>query len=209
MNARFGSVDDLVSHVQRRTEQRAVALEAAGEKRAHEIEEKGADQAEATRRAIVDAGRSAAAEARRQRLSAAELERRHRRLKAREDRLERVWDAASDDLAALGGDGIPVETLARLAQDAARRLGGSSVEVQLDKASLATVDADVVAGWSPEGGPALSLNPEPLPRGHGMIVRSGRASVDATLEGRLDQARSALRAEIDALLSRAEDGDAA
>lgn len=208
MNARLGNVDELVSHVQRRAEQRAMALEAAGEERAREIETRAAEEAEAIRRELVDAGRHAAAEARRQRLSSAELARRHKRLEAREARLERVWDAAHEELARRGADGVAPDTLARLAREAARRLGGSEVVVQLDKASFGRVDADDVAAWSDEDGPTLRLDPDPLPRGRGLIARSGRASVNATFEGRLDRARSELRAEIDALLGRAADGDA-
>lgn len=206
MNGRLGNVDDLVSHVQRRAEQRAVALESQGETRAREIEEHGEEKAEAVRREILDAGRRAAAEARRQRLAAAELERRHRRLNAREDRLERVWDAARRELARRGTEGIAPETLARLARDAARRLGGDEVTIELDEISLRGIDADDVAAWSEADAPTLILAAEPLPRGHGLVARSGRASIDATFEGRLERARHDLRTEIDMLLSQTDDG---
>lgn len=209
MNGRLGNVDDLVSHVQRRAEQEAVALESDGEEQARELEEQGAQKAEAARQEILDAGRKAAAEARRQRLSAAELERRHRRLKAREDRLERVWEAAHEELVRRGANGIAPDVLARLARHAARRLGGEAVSIQVDEASLGGIDADVVASWSDADTPTLTLADDPLPRGHGLIAHSGRASVDATFEGRLERARDELRAEIDVLLNRANDGDVA
>jgi vacuolar-type H+-ATPase subunit E/Vma4 len=201
VNGTLGSVDELVAHVQRRAEQRAVALETAAEQRAREIEEEGAERAKRLRDEILEQGRRAAAEARRQRLSAAELERRHRRLAAREARLDRVWESARDALAKRGADGVPAETLARLARDAARRLGGEEVVVQLDAASRAHLGPDDVAGWRQEGDPALRLDAEPLHRGHGLVARAGRSSIDATFEGRLLRARDLLRSDIDALLA--------
>jgi len=205
-----GDLDELVAQVRRRAEQRALGLEASTEANAEEILEEAAERAEAVRAMIQEEGRQAAEEACRQCLAVADLERRRRRLEAREARLSRVWAAARDRLLELAEDGIDPGTLARLARHAAGELGADEVVVRLDDASLEGVTEEDVAGWADQDGPTLRLDREPLPRRHGVVTQAGRASVDATFEGRLEQARERLRAEIDALLTDAEptgDGD--
>jgi len=195
-----GNLDELVAQVRRRAEQRALGLEASTEAKAEEIVEEGAERAEAIRATVQAEGRRAAEEACRQCLAVADLERRRRRLEAREARLSRVWEAARVRLLELAEGGVDPDTLARLARHAARELGTEEVTVRLDEASSDHVDDEDVAGWAEEDGPALRRDPEPLTRRHGVIAHAGRASIDATFEGRLEQAREHLRAEIDALL---------
>lgn len=210
MNGLRGDLDVLVAQVRRRAEQRALGLEASTEANAEEILEEAAERAEAIRATIRAEGRRAAEEACRQCLAVADLERRRRRLEAREARLSRVWEAARERLLELADGGIDAGTLARLARHAASELGAGEVAVRLDEASLKNVGDDDVAGWAEEDGPALRRDPEPLPRRHGVVAHAGRASIDATFEGRLEQARERLRAEIDALLTAAQptrDGD--
>lgn len=208
MSGLRGNLDELVAQVRRRAEQRALGLEASTESNAQEILEEAAERAEAIRATIQEEGRRTAEEACRQCLAVADLERRRRRLEAREARLSRVWEAAHDRLLELAEGGIDPGTLARLARHAASELGADEVTVRLDEASLDHVDDDDVAGWAEDDGPALRRDPEPLPRRHGVIAHAGRASIDATFEGRLQQARERLRAEIDALLTDARPTDA-
>lgn len=201
MTSLRGNLDELVAQVRRRAEQRALGIEASTEAKADEIEAEGAERAEAIRAAIQAEGRRAAEEACRQCLAVADLERRRRRLDAREARLIRVWEAARDRLMELAEGGIDPDTLARLARHAARELSADEVDIRLDEASLGQVGDDDVAGWADDDGPAFRRDPEPLPRRHGVIAHAGRASVDATFEGRLEQARERLRTEVDALLT--------
>lgn len=200
-----GDLDELVAQVRRRAEQRALGIEASAEGNADEILDEAAERAEAIRATIEAEGRRAAEEACRQCLAVADLERRRRRLEAREARLDRVWETARKRLLELAEGGIDPQTLARLARHAARELGADEVVIRLDDASMGGVGEEDVAGWAEEDGPALRLDPEPLPRRHGVVAHAGRSSIDATLEGRLDQARERLRAEIDGLLT--QDGD--
>jgi len=200
VTAPLGNVDDLVAQVRRRVEQRALAVEAAAEAQAQRILEEGEARARAAGEALADAGRRAAEEARGQRLAAADLDRRRRRLDAREARLERVWVAAREGLERLAATPDGRAALARLARAAAARLQGAEVVLQVDRFAHAELRPDEVAGWSAPEGPPLRLHPEPLPRGHGLVALADRASVDATYEGRLTQARERLRSEIDALL---------
>lgn len=200
MSGLRGNLDELVAQVRRRAEQRALGLEASIEANAEEILEEASERAEAIRATIQEEGRRAAEEACRQCLAVADLERRRRRLEAREARLSRVWQAAHERLLELAEGGIDADTLARMARHAASELGADEVAVRLDEASLDHVGDDDVAGWAEEDGPALRLDPEPLSRRHGVIAHAGRASIDATFEGRLEQARERLRPEIDAAL---------
>ncbi len=196
-----GDVDGLVAHVRRRTEGRALALVHQTDVHVDRIECEGRARAEAIEADLIEAGRVASREAGRQRRAVADLERRRRRLEAREARLERVWTAAEAELERCmeGPEGLT--TLGPLARAAAARLGGDEVAVRLDAGLLERVDADDVAGWSDPAGPRLRLDPRPLERGHGLVVSAGRAAVDVTLEGRLQGARERLRDEVAGLLA--------
>lgn len=204
MSGLRGNLDELVAQVRRRAEQRALGLEASSEANAAAILEQAAERAEAIRAQVAEEGRRAAEEACRRCLAVADLERRRRRLEAREARLDRVWEAARKRLLELAEGGIDPDTLARLTRHAASELGADEVAVRLDEASSEKVSEQDVAGWAEEDGPALRRDPEPLSRRHGVVAHAGRASIDATFEGRLQQARERLRAEIDALLTRAD-----
>ncbi len=208
MTALRGDLGELAAQVRRRAEQRALGIEASAQANVEEILAKATERAEAIRATIREEGRRAAEEACRQCLAVADLERRRRRLEAREARLDRVWETAHERLNELADGGIDPGTLARLARHAAHELGGDEVAIRLDHASAAGVDEKNVAGWAEVDGPALRLDPEPLPRRHGVVAQAGRSSIDATLEGRLDQARERLRSEIEALLTRALHSDA-
>jgi V/A-type H+-transporting ATPase subunit E len=206
MNELLGNLDDLVGQVHRRAEQRALSLRSSASDKAERILEEGRRRAAEERERIEAEGRRDADEACRQCLAVADLERRRRRLEAREARLEKVWTAAREQLSARAENGLAPEVLARLARHGAAQLGAEEVRVQLDAASREGVDADEVAGWAGEDGAALTLADEPLAERHGVVVRAGRASVDCTLEGRLDQARERLRGEIVELLEPEGDG---
>lgn len=194
----YGNVDELLASVRRRAEQRALAHQTASAETADRLLGEARAEADAERERVTERGRAEAEEACRQCLAAADLERRERRLAAREARLERVFaDAYQRLLGRYGDDGVPPDTLARLARKAAPSLPAGEVRLQLDAASLAHVDADTVARWAPNDRVWFVLDPEPLPNRHGLVARAGRASVDATLEGRLEQARSLLRRRVD------------
>jgi V/A-type H+-transporting ATPase subunit E len=200
MNELLGNLDDLVAQVHRRAEQRALSLRSSADDKAERIVAEGRERAQQERDRIEEDGRREADGARRQRLAVADLERRRRRLEAREKRLDAIWRAADEALKERAENGLSAEVLARLARHGAAQLGADEATVQLDEASLANVDEDDVAGWAPEDGPRLALADEPLERRHGVLVRAGRASVDCTLEGRLEQARERLRGEVVELL---------
>lgn len=205
MNELLGNLDDLVAQVHRRAEQRAMALRSSASDKADRVLTDGRERAHQERQRIAEEGRRDAEEARRQRLAVADLERRRRRLEAREQRLDAIWRAAREALQEQADQGLSPEVLARLVQHGAAQLGVSEASVQLDAASLERVSADDVAGWASEDGPTLALADEPLERRRGVVVRAGRASVDCTLEGRLDEARARLRGEVVELLEPEDD----
>ena len=74
----------------------------------------------------------------------------------------------------------------------------------LDADHHARLTAEDVAGWAAPGGPRLELDPTPSAQGPGVLLRAGRATVDATLLERLAQARQHLRADVEALLRGAD-----
>jgi vacuolar-type H+-ATPase subunit E/Vma4 len=204
VNELLGNLDDLVGQVHRRAGQRALALRSSASDKADRILAEGRENARQARERIEEEGRRDADEARRQRLAVADLERRRRRLEAREQRLEQIWRAAHEALRERAEAGLSTEVLARLARHGAAQLGAEQVSVQVDAASLDTVDDEEVARWAADDGPAFALAGEPLEARHGVVVRAGRASVDCTLEGRLNEARERLRGEIVDLLEAEE-----
>ena len=196
-----GNVDELMAQVHRSAERRALATEAAADAQAKRIEDEGAARVETVRAAAREACAARTEQQRRSQLARADLERRQARLDAREARLERVWNAAHAELERLasGPDGDAAR--AALCRNAARRLGGDAVVVTLDPDAHARLSAEDVAAWGDPNGPALQKGPEPLPAGHGARVSADRASVDATFEGRLAQAREVLRSTVADLLA--------
>lgn len=206
MSDMYGNLDDLLASVRRRAEQRALARRASSEEQAERILDDARQRAEALRAELLEQGRRDAAESCRQCLAVADLERRERRLAAREGRLDEVFDAAGRALLdAYGGDGLPPETVRRLALDAVASLPEGEATVRLDPASRARLSADEVAAWPAGDRHAFVLDDATLERRHGLVVRIGRASVDATLEGRLERARVELRARVDRLLQPPKD----
>ena len=204
-----GNVDELVAQVHRSAERRALATEAAADAQAARIEAEGAARIEAARAVAREECAARTAEQRRGQLARADLERRQARLDAREARLERVWSAAQSELERLARSPAGDAARGALCRDAARRLGGEAVVVTLDReAHERLTDADVAA-WADPDGPALRKAPEPLRSGHGAHVRADRASVDATFEGRLAQAREVLRGDVADLLAGATPDDGA
>lgn len=209
MSELLGNLEELVAHVRRRAEQRALALESGTESRAERIREEAEEKARTLREEARERGRRAASEACRQRLAVADLERRRLRLESREARLERVWAAARDELTRRAENGLDAATLARLARDAASRLGADEVTIELDEASRRRLSEADVAAWAAADGPALRRADTALAHGHGVVAHAGRASVDATLEGRLRQARTRLRSEVEEALTDPDAGRSA
>lgn len=206
MSDMYGNLDELLASVRRRAEQRALAEQASSEEQAERTLEEARARAETLRAELLEQGRRAAAESCRQCLAVADLERRERRLSARETRLERVFDAARRALLdAYADDGLPAEVLRRLALDAVASLPDGDATLQLDAASRAQLDAAEVASWPAGERHAFVLDDEPLEGRHGLVVRVGRASVDATLEGRLERARAELRGRVARLLQPSVD----
>ena len=115
-------------------------------------------------------------------------------------RIQRQFPAARALLDAYGDDGLAPETVRRLALDAVASLPEGEATLHLDPASRARLTPDEVAAWPTDDLHAFVLDEGTLEGRHGLVVRIGRASVDATLEGRLERARVELRARVDRLL---------
>lgn len=204
----YGNLDDLLAQVRLRAEQRALAVEVSTDEQVREVREEGLKRATAAAEEVATKGKEACAVVRREVLAAAEARMLRRSLDAREARLERVWQAAEAEvarrLAADASAPLPpalAQRYAELARDAAGRLGGDEVLVRLDARALASLPAADVEAWTMLDGPSIALDPAPLEAGHGVVARAGRASVDATFEARLRQAKERLRGEVAALLA--------
>ncbi len=206
MHEIHGNVDQLLASVRRRSEQHILADRASLEETLTRIRREAEAEAERRKDALLQRGRVEAEEVCRQCLAAAERKRRVAHLEAREARLEAVFAAATERIHDLGKDGLAPEVVERLARNAATSLPPGPVTVTVDAASRTSLAAEDVAAWRSEVH-TFTLDEMPLETGHGAIVRAGRASVDATLEGRLAQARDRLRGVIDGQLHGHGQGD--
>jgi vacuolar-type H+-ATPase subunit E/Vma4 len=199
----FGDADALASEVRRRTEVRALAIERDAVREAQRLTDAARADAEVVTEAIADQGARAAGAAVRSRHAEAAEARRSRALAAREVRIERVWTEAASELA---GALVDPEGLAALARAAAATLAAAAalgrdlaVDVEVHAATANVLGAEQVAAWSSPEGPRLVLSDARLSgRGGGLVVRCGRASVDATFATRLASARERLRTVVDA-----------
>ncbi len=205
MNELHGNVEQLLSSVRRRVDQRILAERATLEETLERIAHEAEVEAERRKEAILAQGRVDAEAACQQCLATAERERQVARLEAREARLTAVFDAADERLKARIEAGLAPEILARLARQAASSLPPGELTVTIDAANRARLAPDAVDAWRTETH-AFRLDDAPLAERHGVVVRSGRASVDATIEGRLAQARDQLRSQVDERLHGDVDG---
>ena len=196
MNELHGNVELLLSSVRRRVDQRILAERATLEETLDRIVHEAEVEAERRKDAILAQGRVDAEAACQQCLATAERERRVARLQAREARLTAVFDAADERLQAHVDEGLAPEVVAHLVRQAASSLPPGEVTVTIDAANRARLASDAVDAWRTETH-AFRLDDAPLAERHGVVVRSGRASVDATIEGRLAQARDQLRSQVD------------
>lgn len=204
MTQLLGNLEDLIADVRRRAEQHALATEAAAEHTAHRIETEADARVQAAREEAANSCAEATEATRLARLAEADLDQRRRRLTAREERLERVWEAARQELERLVAGPEGDAALAAISRDAAHSLRTDVATVVLDVAHHARLTPEDVASWAAPGGPKLELDPTPSTRGPGVVVRAGRAQVDATLDARLALARQHLRTEVEALLHGAD-----
>jgi len=204
----LGDLEELLANVRRRAERKALAAEAAADQALRHIQAETEARAQQARAEAAKSCAEASEAARRERLADAELDGRRRRLAAREEHLERVWVAAEEEIERIETSPAGDAALAAICRDAARSLGADVATVVLDGGHHARLTAEDVAGWSAPEGPDLRLDPTPSSEGPGVLVRAGRATIDATLGARLDRARRHLRADVEALLRGADPGGA-
>lgn len=132
--------------------------------------------------------------------SSAQLEAASKRLRAQQDAIVGVFDAAAEELEALTRDPARYEkVLTALAREAlqgvSRRPDAIVVhpdEERVARKALSELDADA------------ALETDPSVRG-GVRLRTGRVSVENTLQGRLDALRDELASEVARALSDEED----
>ncbi|MDF1524352.1 MAG: hypothetical protein P1P87_16235, partial [Trueperaceae bacterium] len=120
-----------------------------------------------------------------------------------------LQDEAGRLVTLLGPGGVGKTRLAvAVAEHVHGRFPGGVATVALDPAHHERLTAEDVAGWAAPDGPGLELDPTPSSAGPGVLVRAGRATVDATIGERLAQARHQLRSEVEALLQGGAAGGA-
>lgn len=208
----IGDLEGLAEAAHRIARSEVRNIEAKAQRQAENIIEEARQQADGIHEQAMDQARHRAEAIRRQRLAEASQEARRRRLAAREEVLDQVWEQASHVLRDLPEAEDYAETLRQLAWLALDTLGPGDLVLAADPRGQEMLTEDRLDRWSQEASEAYG-NPvrfkraaEPLDTWGGMIAekRGGRERIDARFPPRLEEARAELRDEVFQILARGQ-----
>jgi len=199
-----GSFDDLADSVRQAANLRARDRVKEARARAKRMEHDARERGEQIKTEVLAAARRQADEERSQRLAEAMQAARRKRLAAREDVLDRVWDQAERKLRDMVDDDQYVEVLRRLTWLAFDILGPGRLTLAADLRGHDLLTEDRLRAWSEasseevESSVELERASEPLDAWGGIVVtkHGGRKRMDARFCSRLQTARRELRDEV-------------
>jgi vacuolar-type H+-ATPase subunit E/Vma4 len=169
--------------------------------KADAVRQDAQEKSEPKRDEILQHARQQASRIHSQAVAAAQLKSRALRLERREKLLNRVFDAARKQFAAVQ-EWTDYDQIARqLAREAADRLGAEKARIIADERTRAVLTDGVLNEVFGETGVQLELG-EPLERGTGVVAETvdGHRHYDNTLEARLERWQNALRSPVYHLL---------
>jgi len=202
MPAILGDPEALIAEVSRRAHQKAVQIAEDARRRSAAILAGAKEESETIRgEAAEDAERQATASARRY-AARAELEAQRRFIQLREEPIERVWQAAEDQLRDLVKQADYLRLLERLAICAARELNAGEVILVGDSAVYSELSDELLAQWSRDAGVAFRRAAAPSGEWGGLIATSGRTRMDLSFRTRLAAARSRMRERVFEILNQ-------
>ncbi|MDX1686910.1 MAG: V-type ATP synthase subunit E family protein [Candidatus Promineifilaceae bacterium] len=200
----IGDLASLEEEVHRIARSKARDKEKKAERRAEEIVEEAKREAEEVQEEILGQARSRAEELRRLRRAQATQDARRKRLTAREEHLEEVWNQAEKALRDLVESEDYLRILRQLAWLAVQTLGPHRLILSADPRGHELLTEERLRAWSEEAGEAFGgpvqfeKAPEPADTWGGMVAEreGGRERIDATFPVRLEEARAEVRDEI-------------
>jgi V/A-type H+/Na+-transporting ATPase subunit E len=158
-------------------------------------------QAEAERTKILEQARQNAERQQRESVATAQLRGRTQQLADREKQLDKVFQAAGQQLAGMVKGAEFAQISRQLLREALVHLGAPAAKVSMDSTTRQSITDDVLAEISKEVNVEVNLG-EPLENSVGIIAESpdGRLRYENTLETRLSRMQNSLRTPVYHLL---------
>ena len=196
-----GNMETLSQAVMSEARAEAEQILSDAKTKADAIKQRALGQAETERKEILARASQEAERTRRQTIATAQIKARSIQLESREKVLNKVFEAAHQQLSSLQQWSDYDKTAGHLLKEALTRLGSGKIQVYADEVTRQYLTPQLLESFSKELNIELQLK-EPLEHGTGVIVEmvDGRRRYDNTLETRLSRMQDALRAPVYHLL---------
>lgn len=202
MAAILGDPEALAAEVSKRAHHRAVETAEEAGRRAAAIVEGSKRESESIRRQSAEAAERQLATLARRNSARAELEAQRRFIVLREAPINRVWQAAEEQLRNLVRQPGYQDVLKRCALAAARELGVTELVLAADPVGHQLLSTEVLEQWSKEAGVRFLRAQEPAATWGGLLAASGRSRFDATFPTQFGLAKETLRERVFQILSQ-------
>ena len=202
MPAILGDPEALAAEVSKRAHHRAVEIAEEANRRAAAILEGAKQESETLRRESNEAAQRQLDTLVRRNSARAELEAQRRFIVLREAPIDRVWQAAEQQLRGLVHQPAYRELLKQCALRAARELGVNELVIAADPVGHELLSAETLDQWSKEAGVRFLRAQEPAATWGGLLATSGRVRFDATFPTQFNLARETLRERVLRVLSQ-------
>ena len=202
MAAILGDPEALAAEVSKRAHHRAVEIAEEAGRRAAAILEGAREECETIRRESEEAAERQVAALVRRNSARAELEAQRRFVVLREAPIDRVWQAAEEQLHGLVRQPAYLSVLKSCALAAARELGVSELVIAADPVGHELLSPEILEQWSKEAGIQFHRGKEPAATWGGLLATSGRTRFDATFPTQFELAQVTLRERVFQVLSQ-------
>lgn len=200
----IGRFDALAAAVRRATRKKVEAKREEARLRAQQIKDDAREKADRIHDEILTEARQQAQKRRRQLLAEATQDARWKRLTAREEMIDQVWDQAEQSLRQLVDSEDYPEVMRQLTWQALQTLGPGHLVLVADPAGHDLLTEDRLNTWAEaaledfDAPVTLERAPEPLDTWGGLIFTTsqGRKRVDARFSQRLEMAKDEIREDV-------------
>ncbi len=201
MGAAEGSMELLAQAVMSEARADAEQVLVEAREKANAIRQRAQEQAAVERKQILERASQEVDRIRRQAIATAQIQARMLELEQREKLLDRVFEAARQQLPTVQQWSDYDQIVCQLLREALVRLEAGKATVRADEATQQLLTAPVLDKISKELGVELRVG-KPLEQGTGVVVETedGRRRYDNTLTVRLSRMQDALRSQVYRLL---------
>ncbi len=192
-----GNMETLFQAVMSEAHTEAEQILSDAKVKANAIRQRAQEQAEAVRKEMLARASLDAERTRRQTIATAQIKARSIQLESREKMLNKVFEAARQQLSSVQQWSDYDKTAADLLQEAVMHMGARNAQIYADEITKQYLTPRLLEKISKELNMELHLK-GPLEHGTGVIVETedGRRRYDNTLETRLSRMQDALRSSV-------------